>query len=77
MEHGSAARQQSSPERDALNKVDEALAKPDEGLMAELVDGFSSALKEQRALTASNGDGYYGTSRGENYATQEGKLKSG
>ena len=74
---GGAAHRRSSPERDVLNKVDEALAKPDEGLMAELVDGFSSALKEQRALMASNGDGGYGTLRGGSYAMQEGKLKGG
>ena len=72
-----AARWRSSPERDRPIEVDGAQAKKDEGLMAKLVVGFSSVLKEQRAPAASNGDGYYGTSRGENYATQEGKLKSG
>ena len=71
-----AARRRSSPERDRPIEVDRAQAKKDEGLMAEVVDGFSSVLGKQRALTASNGDGYYGTTLGENYATQEGKLKN-
>ena len=58
-------------------ELDEAQARKDEGLMAKLVVGFSLVLKEQRALTASNGDDGYGTSRGGCYAMQEGKLKGG
>ena len=44
-------------------ELDEAQARKDKGLMAELVDGFSPALKEQRALTTSNGDGGHRSTR--------------
>ena len=56
-------------------ELDEAQARKDEGLMAELVDGFSPALKEQRALMASNGDGGHCSTRRGGYTTREGKLK--
>ena len=57
------AHRKSSPEHDRPIEVDGAQAKKDEGLMAKLVVGFSSVLKEQRAPAASNGDGYYGSLR--------------
>ena len=77
MGHGGAAHRWSSPECDALNKVDEALAKPDEGLMAELVGGFSSVLGEQRAPAAIYGDGDHCSSRRGSYTMREGKLEGG
>ena len=67
------AHRRSSPERDRPIEVDGAQAKKDEGLMAKLVVGFSSVLKEQRAPEASNGDGYYGSLRRGSHTTREGK----
>ena len=49
--------------RDLLNKIVQALAKPDEALMASLRIRFLSALEEQGAPAASNGGGGVGSSR--------------